>query len=210
MLPLWPTVVSNLNTLVPVANQFAASTPDILQILANQTTTANDRQRPGLRGPPGHRRRRGPRRPGGPAPHRHPAALRRPGRRLRSVPDRHLAEPRTRSPSCSTGLDAWANAWTAAEASGPYLDLTQTEVVANPADLGLAVLGGPQAAAYLSAGLGPGYVNPPTYSSAGTIRPPTTDLVRRLRRPRRSAAGSGSGGGRTGADPGRVPRSSPR
>ena len=40
MLPLWPTVVSNLNTLVPVANQFAASTPDILQILANQTTTA--------------------------------------------------------------------------------------------------------------------------------------------------------------------------
>ncbi len=42
-------------------------------------------------------------------------------------------------------------------------------MVANPADLGLAVLGGPQAAAYLSAGLGPGYVNPPTYSSAGTI-----------------------------------------
>ena len=27
MLPLWPTVVSNLNTLVPVANQFAASDP---------------------------------------------------------------------------------------------------------------------------------------------------------------------------------------
>ena len=39
MLPLWPTVVSNLNTLVPVANQFAASTPDILEILAHQTTT---------------------------------------------------------------------------------------------------------------------------------------------------------------------------
>ena len=45
-------------------------------------------------------------------------------------------------------------------ASGPYLQLSQTEVVANPADLGLAVLGGPQAAAYLSAGLGPGFREP--------------------------------------------------
>jgi hypothetical protein len=41
--------------------------------------------------------------------------------------------------------------------------------VANPADLGLAVLGGPQAASYLEAGLGNGSVNPPTYTSAGTI-----------------------------------------
>ena len=51
MLPLWPTVVSNLKTLVPVANQFAASTPDILQILANQTTTATtiDDQASGVR-----------------------------------------------------------------------------------------------------------------------------------------------------------------
>jgi phospholipid/cholesterol/gamma-HCH transport system substrate-binding protein len=40
MLPLWPTVVSNLDTLQPVANQVTASTPDILRILANQTTTA--------------------------------------------------------------------------------------------------------------------------------------------------------------------------
>ena len=39
MLPLWPTVVSNLKTLVPVANQFASATPDILSILSNQTTT---------------------------------------------------------------------------------------------------------------------------------------------------------------------------
>ena len=55
MLPLWPTVVSNLNTLVPVANQFAASTPDLLQILANQTTTATTINDRGHRGAPGHR-----------------------------------------------------------------------------------------------------------------------------------------------------------
>jgi hypothetical protein len=68
-----------------------------------------------------------------------------------------------------SGLDDWANSWIAAEASGPYLALSQNEVVANPADLGMAVLGGPEAAAYLSAGLGPGYVDPPTYSDAGSI-----------------------------------------
>ena len=93
-----------------------------------------------------------------------------------------------RSPSSSSGLDAWANAWTTAEASGPYLNLTQTEVVVNPADLGLAVLGGPQAAAYLSAGLGPGYVNPPTYSSAGAIDTDDRPFADPMTRSRRVAA----------------------
>ena len=58
-------------------------------------------------------------------------------------------------------------------------------MVANPADLGLAVLGGPEAAAYLSAGLGPGYVNPPTYTSPATC-PDADD------RGRRSAASQAS------------------
>ena len=93
MLPLWPTVVSNLNTLVPVANQFAASTPDILQILANQTTTARtvNHQAAGVR-----RALSGgvsPRRRDGLAPHRHPAAIRRPVCGLGTVLERHLAEP---------------------------------------------------------------------------------------------------------------------
>ena len=59
--------------------------------------------------------------------------------------------------------------WIAAESSGPYLNLSTTVVVANPADLGLAVLGGADVNSYLSAGLGPGYVNPATYGSAGSI-----------------------------------------
>ncbi len=93
MLPLWPTVVSNLDTLVPVANQFAASTPDILQILANQTVTANtvNHQAAGVRQAIG-----GGEVLAGQAAQLldgHPAAIRRPGCRLRSVPDRPLAEP---------------------------------------------------------------------------------------------------------------------
>ena len=201
MLPLWPTVVSNLNTLVPVANQFAASTPDILQILANQTTTAgtiND-QASGVRQALG----------GGEVLAGQTAslltAIQQPFDVLSADSGPFLTaisqNPREISQLLS-GLDAWANAWTAAESSGPYLELTQTEVVANPADLGLAVLGGPQAAAYLSAGLGPGYVNPPTYTSAGTM---TTDAgpvaVRRLAV---DDAGADPGGRRTGPEPGRL------
>jgi phospholipid/cholesterol/gamma-HCH transport system substrate-binding protein len=173
MLPLWPTVVSNLDTLVPVANQFAASTPDILQILANQTTTGQtiDDQASGVRNAIG----------GGEVltgdlsriftaieqPFNVLAADSGPFLTAISQNPREIAQ-------LLQGLDSWANAWIAAEASGPYLNLTQTEVVANPADLGLAVLGGPEAAAYLAAGLGPGYVNPPTYTSAGTLTDDTS------------------------------------
>ena len=176
MLPLWPTVVSNLSTLVPVANQFAASTPDILQILANQTTTAKtiDSQASGVRRSLG----------GGDTLTGQTAslltAIQQPFAILSADSGPFLnavsQNPREISQLLS-GLDAWANAWITAESSGPYLNLTQTEVVANPADLGLAVLGGPQAAAYLAAGLGPGYVNPPTYSSTDTI---VTDSARSL------------------------------
>ena len=168
MLPLWPTVVSNLNTLVPVANQFAASTPDILQILANQTTTAKTitDQASGVRSAIG----------GGEILSGEASqlltAIQQPFNILTADSGPFLTAISQNPDEISQllhGLDAWANAWISAESSGPYLNLTQTEVVANPADLGLAVLGGPQAAAYLSGGLGPGYVNPPTYSSAGTL-----------------------------------------
>jgi phospholipid/cholesterol/gamma-HCH transport system substrate-binding protein len=168
MLPLWPTVVSNLRTLVPVANQFAVSTPDILQILANQTTTAstiND-QSTGVQQAIG----------GGDVLAGETSqlltAIEQPFNVLTADSGPFLQAISQNPQEISQllqGLNSWANAWIAAEASGPYLNLTQTEVVANPADLGLAVLGGPQAASYLSAGLGPGFVNPPTYTSAGTL-----------------------------------------
>jgi virulence factor Mce-like protein len=168
MLPLWPTVLSNLNTLVPVADQFASSTPDILQILANQTTTAatvND-QASEVRQAIG----------GGATLTGQAAqlltAIEQPYAVLAADSGPFLKAVAQNPEEISQllqGLDDWARAWTAAEASGPYLDLTENQVVANPADLGLAVLGGPQAAAYLAGGLAPGDVNPPTYTSAGAI-----------------------------------------
>jgi phospholipid/cholesterol/gamma-HCH transport system substrate-binding protein len=173
MLPLWPTVVSNLKTLVPVANQFAASTPDILAILANQATTAKTitDQAAEVRSAIG----------GGETLSGEASqlltAIQQPFNVLTADSGPFLTAISQNPKEISQllqGLYAWANAWISAESSGPYLDLTQTEVVANPADLGLAVLGGPQAAAYLSAGLGPGYVNPPTYSSG----PDLTDASR--------------------------------
>ncbi|HXW34917.1 MAG TPA: MCE family protein, partial [Acidimicrobiales bacterium] len=165
---LWPTVVSNLNTFVPVANQFAASTTDILQILANQTTTAQtvNNEASGVRQSI----------TGGVTlvgeTSQLLAAIQQPYNVLAADSGPFLKDisqsPKEISQLLS-GLDAWARAWSAAEASGPYLSLTDSQFVANPADLGLAVLGGPQAAAYLSGGLGPGFVNPPTYTSSGAI-----------------------------------------
>ncbi len=176
MIPLWPTVVSNLQTLVPVANQFTASTPDILQILANQTVTAGtvDDQASEVRQAIN----------GGETLTGQAAqlltAIQQPYAVLAADSGPFLKAISQNPEEISQllqGLDAWAQAWSAAEASGPYINLTQTQVVANPADLGLAVLGGPQAASYLEAGLGAGTVNPPTYSSAGDIPASTTALT---------------------------------
>lgn len=168
MLPLWPTVVSDFKTLVPVANQFASSTQNILSILANQTTTGQTiSSRAAAIG----------RAIGG------GAQLSSETTQLLSaiqgtytvlVADsgsflKDISQNPTEIAQLLHGLDGWARAWTAAESSGPYLDLTTNVPVANPADLGLAVLGGPEVVSYLGAGLGAGYVNPPTYASAATI-----------------------------------------
>lgn len=168
MLPLWPTVVSDLGRLVPVANQFAASTPDLLQIVSNQTTTADT-----INGQASEVRQA----VGGGATLTGQAAqlldaIQQPYAVLAADAGPFLQAISQNPDEISqllAGLDTWAKAWTAAEASGPYLELAQSQVVVNPADLGLAVLGGPQAAAYLAAGLGPGYVNPPTYSGPADI-----------------------------------------
>lgn len=168
MLPLWPTVVSNLKTLVPVANQFAASTPDILQILGNQTVTGNTitseaqtvRQAIG----------------GGATLAGEAAqlltAIQQPYEVLTADSAPFLQDVSQNSTEIAhllEGFNSWANAWISAESSGPYLKLSTTVVVVNPADLGLAVLGGADVNQYLSDGLGSSYVNPATYKSAGSI-----------------------------------------
>jgi virulence factor Mce-like protein len=171
MLPLWPTVVADLKRLVPVADQFASSTNNILAILSNQTTTGatiNSQAvdvRQAISGGAELASRTSALLAAIQQPYDILAADSGPFLKAISQNPKEIAE-------LLGGLDAWAKAWSAAESSGPYLDLTANVVVANPADLGLAVLGGPEVTNYLAAGLGPGYVNPPTYRSAGTI--PTT------------------------------------
>jgi phospholipid/cholesterol/gamma-HCH transport system substrate-binding protein len=171
MLPLWPTVVSDLKRLVPVADQFASSTNNILSVLSNQTTTGEtinsqaNTVRQAISGGADLATRAAQLLAAIQQPYNILAADSGPFLKAISQNPKEIAQ-------LLGGLDAWAKAWSAAEASGPYLDLTTNVVVANPADLGLAVLGGPEVTNYLSAGLGPGYVNPPTYTSAGTI--PTT------------------------------------
>jgi phospholipid/cholesterol/gamma-HCH transport system substrate-binding protein len=168
MLPLWPTVVADLKMLVPVSNQVAASSNDILSILSNQTTTGQtiNSQAGAVRQALGG----GAELAGRAA--QLVAAIQQPYAVLAADSGPFLKDISQNPKEISQllgGLDAWAKAWTAAETSGPYLELTANVVVANPADLGLAVLGGPDMARYLAAGLGAGYVNPPTYTSAGTV-----------------------------------------
>jgi len=165
---LWPTVVSNLNSLVPVANTFAASTPNILQIFANQTTTGKtinseaSQVRQAL---------------GGGATlaaqlSQLLSAIQQPYQILTADSAPFLQDISQNPKEIAEllgGFAKWANAWVTAEASGPYINVTSNVVVANPADLGLAVVGGANVNKYLSGGLGPGYVNPPTYSSPGSI-----------------------------------------
>jgi virulence factor Mce-like protein len=168
MLPLWPTVVSDLKTLEPVSNQFAASTPDILSILANQTVTGRtiESDAKSVRGAI----------TGGASlaseTDKLLVAIQQPFNVLAADSGpflQSISQNPNEIAQLLQGLDQWAQAWTAAESSGPYLKLTTTVSVANPADLGLAVIGGPEIAHYIAGGLGSGFVNPFTYTNAGTI-----------------------------------------
>jgi virulence factor Mce-like protein len=200
MLPLWPTVVSDLRTLVPVSGQLAASAQDILAILANQTVTAStiSGRAASVRAAIG----------GGAALAAETAQLlseiREPYRVLAADAGSFLQAASSGPggiPRLLAGLDAWAKAWTAAESSGPSLDLSTDVVVANPADLGLAVLGGPSVVQDLSSGLGHGYVNPPTYSGAATIASAVASLSPVLGAPAETAAVSQIVQGMTGRAP---------
>lgn len=169
MLSLWPTVVSDLQKLAPVSNTFASATPNILQILANQTVTAQTITGAGANV---HEALGG-----GATLAAETAqlldAIQQPFTVLAADSGPFLQDisqnPREISELLG-GLNTWAQSWLAAEGSGPYLSLTANVSVLNPADLGLAVLGGPNLATYLADGLGPSYVNPPTYTSADCPR----------------------------------------
>jgi phospholipid/cholesterol/gamma-HCH transport system substrate-binding protein len=168
MLPLWPEVVADMKLLVPVANQFTSSSTDILAILSNQSTTAAtiNQEANTVRSSIG----------GGGTLASETAAL------LAAIQAPYsllakdsgpflqdVAQSPTEVSRLLAGLTAWAKAWTAAEGPGPYLRLNATVSVVNPADLGLAVLGGPNMVSYLAEGLGSNRVNPATYSGPPSI-----------------------------------------
>ena len=171
MLPLWPTVVSDLQAFVPVANSFATSTPNLLQILANQTVTSQTvtGSAPAVRNAIS----------GG-------ATLAANANQLFNAIQAPFAiltadsapflEDLSQNPNeiaqLLAGLDNFAKAFLAASANGPYVTATANVNVLNPADLGIAVLGGSPSTLInaIAAGLGPSYVNPALYTSADCPR----------------------------------------
>jgi phospholipid/cholesterol/gamma-HCH transport system substrate-binding protein len=167
MLPLWPKVVADLEATEPVANSFAEATPNLLQILSNQTITSKtitdsaSNVRNAISG--------------GETiasdANKLFDAIQSPFAVLTadSVPFlQDLSQNPDEIAELLTGLDKFANAFMAAEANGPYLSVTANINVINPADLGVAVLGGSSSTLIkaISAGLGPSYVNPPLYTAA--------------------------------------------
>ena len=62
------------------------------------------------------------------------------------------------------GLDAWAKSWYGAEQQGPYLSFSATVPVANLTDLILAAVNAPGAPGLAAQGLA-GILNPPNYNS---------------------------------------------
>ncbi len=179
MLPLWPTVVADLQKLVPVANGFAEATPNLIQILSNQTATSQvatgdaNNLRLALSGG---------------------ATLATDGAQLfEAIQQPFIVLAADSGPFLQdisqnphqisqllSGFNTWAQAWLAAEGiqpnglpvpgHGPYLNVTATVNVLNPADLALAVLGGSNLQADIADGLGSKYVSPAPYTSANCPR----------------------------------------
>jgi phospholipid/cholesterol/gamma-HCH transport system substrate-binding protein len=171
MLPLWPKLVADFEAFDPVANSFAESTPNLLQILANQTVTSNtiNKSASTVRNAIS----------GGNAlagdADKLLDAIQSPFAILTadSVPFlQDLSQNPDEIAELLSGLNQFANAFLAAEANGPYLSATATVKVINPADLGIAILGGSPSTLIdaISAGLGKQYVNPPLYTAADCPR----------------------------------------
>lgn len=171
MLPLWPKVVADFEAFDPVANSFSAATPDLLKILANQTVTSKtiDKSASDVRNAIS-----------GGAKLTEDAyklfdAIQAPFKVLTADAApflKDLSQNPYEIADLLAGLDKFAKAFLAAEASGPYLSVTATVKVLNPADLGIAILGGSSSTLIkaISAGLGTQYVNPPLYTAADCPR----------------------------------------
>ena len=165
MLPLIPTIEDNFARLAPVADQLTSATPDVLGFLANltvvnRTYTAN--------APQLHQSL-----VGGAAAAGQTAqilsTIQKPLAQLLAGSGplfQDVTQNATEIAQILSGLNTWAVAWSASESHGPFLTLTSSLNVNNPADVVRAALGDPSADALFAAGIGSTEVNPPTYSSA--------------------------------------------
>jgi phospholipid/cholesterol/gamma-HCH transport system substrate-binding protein len=171
MLPLWPEVVKDFEAFDPVANSFSAATPDLLEILANQTVTSKtiNASASNVRNAIS----------GGATltqdAYKLFEAIQSPFKTLTADAAPFLQDLSQNPYEISellSGLSKFSNAFLAAEANGPYLSVTATVDVKNPADLGIAILGGSPSTLIdaISAGLGKQYVNPPLYTAADCPR----------------------------------------
>jgi virulence factor Mce-like protein len=165
MLPLIPTIEANFRLLAPVADQLASATPDVLGIFANltvtnRTYTADQSQL--------HQSLVGGAAAAGQSSQLL-TAIRDPWVRLLADSGplfQDITQNSTEIAQILSGLDIWAKAWSASESHGPFLTLTSSLAVSNPADVVRAALGDPNADTLFAEGVGTSLVNPPTYTAA--------------------------------------------
>jgi virulence factor Mce-like protein len=167
MLPLWPKVVADFQAFDPVADSLTAATPNLLKIFANQTVTSKtiNNSASSVRNAIS----------GGATLAENANklfdAIQSPFQVLTADAApflQDLSQNPYEIPELLSGLDKFANAFVAAEGNEPYLSVTATVKVVNPADLGIAILGGSPSTLInaISAGLGSQYVNPRLYTAA--------------------------------------------
>jgi phospholipid/cholesterol/gamma-HCH transport system substrate-binding protein len=165
MIPLLPTLERDLRLLQPVANDLKSSTPDILGILRNLAVTGRTivSDASAL-----HELLGG----GAQAVGQFANVVTKISKPLDNLligSGPLLNDVSANSNEVAdvlSGLDAWSRAWTAAESHGPYLSISSTIDVKNPADLVLAGLGAPNVATLFADGLGSSLVGPPVYTAA--------------------------------------------
>lgn len=178
MLPHLPLLEADLGLLAPVADQVAASAPQLVGSLSNlavaaRTITANAGVMSTAL-------------TGGAAVAGQLYALLAPTERpLEQILAAagpflsDLSQSPTEVAQIVTGLQRWATSWSAAESSGPYLSFSTSVPIANATDLVFAALGAPGTAGpsgLAARALGPSHVDPATYRSRAV--PITASSVR--------------------------------
>lgn len=167
MLPHLPTLEADLALLAPVANQVAASAPQLVGALSNLASAA-----PAITAHAGElgRALQG----GGAVADQLYSVLAPTERPLEEILAAagpflsDLSQSPTEIARIVTGLQRWATSWATAESSGPYLSFSTSVPIANATDLVFAALNAPGTAgpAGLAAqALGTGHVDPPGYTS---------------------------------------------